>query len=220
MLHREDDIVTEWDLTPEEAGRIYEEITAKARMAKKLAGKVTGLADICICGHSVNRHQLVGKSYARCVQIGPNPCMCAMASRAVIQVRRGDDSDMRHFRGAARGSQKHPLTSGINASGEIKWLTRTCDRCSALSDDLEASALDDYDIPMIGRKPETRHDTGKHQLLCPNCVTRARDRNNLGTSTYASPGLDLINEMGDMLVEHPEFRDPENFPYDYYSKRT
>ena len=58
------------------------------------------------------------------------------------------------------------------------WVATSCDLCKSDAFTLEASALDEAGLPMLGRShPYTKLDTGKHILLCEECAEAVREAN-------------------------------------------
>lgn len=132
---------------------------------------------VCICGHPVSRHELVGTDYARCRLYSTTPCNCAEKARAVLEVEPGHT---RSFQRKARGKERpHALDAGlakaVERGAKFSWLTLTCDSCGHNVEGQETYALDDAGRPQGAWTPGVVGvDSGRHARLCPGCVDLLR----------------------------------------------
>lgn len=138
-------------IDPDEAIQTDQELQSKPRGDKR----------ICMCGHSVQRHDMaldrpvctVGKMYCPCRAIKP-----------VIEVE-----DTRPFIRKTEGSAiLHALSRGIAAAAEkghnISWIEEAleCDRCKVRGVRL-------VPVPVTANGVPQQHATGFDVLLCDDC---------------------------------------------------
>lgn len=147
---------------------------------------------ICICGHSLGSHEMLGTEYARCQPSTGVRCYCSGGERGVVRLL-----DVRTSgRGAAwtgglramckgirvyqDGRYVSALESGLRALKDkglnYVWLEKECDRCGC-----EFLASSDVHVRMVGPKGEfllrlSRGDdyTGRYGLLCGRCEFEMR----------------------------------------------
>lgn len=96
------------------------------------------VADICVCGHPVSRHELAGTEYARCNSY-PGICYCAGGVRvagAVVEsvlTPSGSQTNGRFFRRQWYIGGESPLAGGVakaSSSGvDFVWKIGRCDLC-------------------------------------------------------------------------------------------
>lgn len=150
------EILIKMGIDPNEAIQTDKELTAKPRGDKR----------ICLCGHSVGRHDLtldrpicvVGKQYCNCKKVTP-----------VLIVE-----DTRPFIRKTEGSAlNHALTRGIAGAiekgQEIQWIEETqyCHRCETSGEDLRLTpmAVTSHGIP-------ADFDSGYNAFFCDDCRLR------------------------------------------------
>ena len=96
------------------------------------------LTEICVCGHNVSRHTLVGTEYARCESY-PGICYCSGGVRVAGGVMEsvahpsGTQTNSRFFRRQWYVGGESPLAGGIARSAEngisFVWKIGVCDLC-------------------------------------------------------------------------------------------
>ena len=96
------------------------------------------LTEICVCGHNVSRHTLVGTEYARCESY-PGICYCAGGVRVAGGVIEsvlhpsGTQTNSRFFRRQWYIGGESPLVGGIAKAEEngvdFVWKIGVCDLC-------------------------------------------------------------------------------------------
>lgn len=134
---------------------------------------VVTLTDICICGHPVSRHTLVGTEYARCSTHWH--CYCEGGVRVAVRVEEtverpsGSQTNARFFRKISSVGGAHPLERGIEkltAEGySFQWAVDECDRCGVTVDDIGAEFRGWTVIPQGGAGIVKRSS-----LVCGFCV--------------------------------------------------
>lgn len=117
---------------------------------------------ICLCGHPVGRHTVVGGiTFCKPARM---ECPCKKC-RPVIEV-----DDVRKFlRKTGGAGPLHALTLGIKSLAEsgkkAKWIVDvSCDRCGATDTPV-------VPVPVTQRGIAASHPTGYDALLCEKCRT-------------------------------------------------
>lgn len=128
-----------------------------------------GVVEICVCGHPMSRHELVGTEYVRC-QKHPWKCFCTGESRTVLLVGEsvarpsGSQTNGKYFRRiTGTGVSGHPFNAGlsriIDEGISYEWTVDECERCG-----LPREPWEDFTaIHMNGLSSE------KHQVICGIC---------------------------------------------------
>ena len=96
------------------------------------------LREICVCGHNVSRHTLVGTEYARCESY-PGMCYCSGGVRVAggvlesVEHPSGTQTNTRFFRRQWYVGGESPLAGGIRRAEEAGipfiWKVGVCDLC-------------------------------------------------------------------------------------------
>lgn len=141
---------------------------------------------ICICGHPVSRHEMLGShGHERCRMWLPGQfCECSNGDlRPVLEIHKSEVSayHARRFQRSARGRERpHAVTGGVNHLREnevpFTWLVTVCDWCHknfGLVGPLFYALDEDGEIQRP-HKPRTNggtlsKDTGKHVMICAIC---------------------------------------------------
>lgn len=158
--------------TPESEAFNRKAAEAREARAKAQPRKVEFL-DICVCGHTVSRHELVGTEYARCLSRSYKSlrCQCNERSRVAVQVEKGGGQV---FRRKARGSERpHVLDTTIelyktaHVNKQVVWVIAACERCG-VAEGVETWAMesDGMHVQAAG----SLEDTGRHARLCGTCA--------------------------------------------------
>lgn len=151
-----EEILLSMGLDPNEAVEVDRRLTTKPRRDKR----------ICLCGHSVGRHDVslgrpvcvVGKQYCNCRKLTP-----------VLEVE-----DTRTFIRKTEGSAlNHALTRGLASAIEsgqtVTWIeeARFCYRCDMSGEDIRLTpmAVSANGVPQA-------EDTGYNVLFCDDCRLR------------------------------------------------
>lgn len=147
------EILISMGIDPDEAIQADKELTSKPRGDRR----------ICLCGHSVNRHDLtVGRPVC---QIGKQFCGCRNL-QPVLEAQ-----DTRPFIRKTTGSAlNHALTRGIAAAiengQELNWIdgVRYCHKCQNTEEGLRLT-------PMVvtANGVPADYDTGFNALFCDEC---------------------------------------------------
>lgn len=124
--------------------------------------------EICVCGHPLSRHELVGTEYVRC-QKHPWKCYCTGESRTVLLVTEeiekpsGSQTVGKYFRRAI-GANKHPLNAGIvrliDLGISYEWTISECEKCGLPREEWEDLTA----IPVDGLA------SGKNLAVCGICI--------------------------------------------------
>jgi hypothetical protein len=138
--------------------------------------------EICACGHSLAKHELVGTEYSRCIDfttVKNYPCKCAGGeARAVVWT----DKHL-FFKRTARGnSYPHALEGAcqkaLNDGAKVVLLIDKCELCGAQLDKVSGRvysvALDNDERIYHGRQrttvaEQTRTDLGHNRVICGGC---------------------------------------------------
>lgn len=128
------------------------------------------VVEICVCGHQMSRHELVGTEYVRC-QKHPWKCYCSGESRAVLLVTEeiekpsGSQTVGKYFR-KTHGNGRHPFNAGlariIELGIEYEWIVDDCERCGLPRDGA-------FTAVNVGMSSE------KNELICEICVFEAEE---------------------------------------------
>lgn len=129
---------------------------------ERLKTKPTRDPRICLCGHAINKHNIV-RGEVQCV---PSRYWCPCKNmRAVIEVE-----DTRMFLRKTTGpGVEHALVRGISALAEhgkeVTWIeTPTCDRCKTTEGKITP-------VPINGYSSNVAYEaTGLDALLCAKCM--------------------------------------------------
>lgn len=156
--------------TPE--SEAFNRKAAEAREARARAQpRKVDFLDICVCGHPVRRHELVGTEYARCLSWANKSlrCQCDERARVAVRVERGGGHV---FRRKARGAEKpHMLDTSVelytvaHVDKQIVWVILACERCG------EAEGVETWAMEADGiLVQKAGADTGRHARLCGTCA--------------------------------------------------
>ncbi len=126
--------------------------------------------EICACGHSLNRHELVGTEYVRC-QKHPWKCYCTGDSRVVLLVNEtlekpsGSQTNGKYFRRTTGvGISGHPFNGGlsrlIDEGISYEWAVDECEKCGLPREEWEDLTAIHVDGLV----------SGKHQVVCGICI--------------------------------------------------
>lgn len=145
------DILNEMGIDPDEAIRVDKQLTSRPRGDKR----------ICLCGHSVSRHDLtldrpsciVGKQFCPCRKI--QPVLVVEDTRPFI--RKTDGASVLHAltRGIAAAAEKGHAVEKIEGA----WV---CHRCG--QSDVRLSP-----VPVSSNGVAMQTATGYDALLCDDC---------------------------------------------------
>lgn len=141
--------------------------------------------EICACGHSLAKHELIGTEYSRCIDftmVKKYPCKCAGGeARAVVWTDKSQ-----YFRRISRGSDyPHALESAcekaLNDGAEVLLMISDCEICGAELDKVSGRvysvALDNDGRMYSGRKQQEarggkqslKSDFGRNRVICGGC---------------------------------------------------
>lgn len=108
------------------------------------------LREICVCGHIVEKHELVGTEYARCTSY-PGMCYCSGGVRVaggVVETSArlsGSQTGTRFFRRQWYVGGESPLAGGIaravESGVEFIWKISVCDLCGEERDSCNVGYL-------------------------------------------------------------------------------
>lgn len=141
---------------------------------------MSAIVEICVCGHSVDRHELAHTEYARCENQG---CWCEGGVRvaAIVAETRArpnaTQTNSRYFRRQFRVSSplRHPLTDGVRKTRDmgipVSWVIESCDRCGNVWDgELSAYMANENGEAQV----VVREVCGRTVLLCGICDTEVK----------------------------------------------
>jgi hypothetical protein len=140
--------------------------------------------EICACGHSMSKHELVGTEYSRCIDfttVKRCPCKCAGGeARAVVWT----DKPL-FFKWTSRGfDYPHALEGACekarSSGAEVLLMISDCEICGAELDKVSGRvysvALDNDERMYSGRTQQARggreslqSDYGLNRVICGGC---------------------------------------------------
>ena len=141
--------------------------------------------EICACGHSLSKHELIGTEYSRCIDftmVKQYPCKCAGGeARAVVWTDKSQ-----YFRRTSRGNDyPHALEGAcqkaLNDGAKVVLLIDKCELCDAQLDKVSGRvysiALDNDGRMYSGKKQQEarggtqslKTDFGRNRVICGGC---------------------------------------------------
>jgi hypothetical protein len=140
--------------------------------------------EICICGHKMLSHSMLGTDYVRC-KTHPWHCYCLGDARVAVLVTESMSSPSavqsngRFFRSLGRTNIKHPLTHSLENISERgvswEWAFDSCEGCGLdvedVGENLTVVSVGVDGESVLYSNSEIRKVLGKSRVVCDLCLS-------------------------------------------------